>query len=125
MTGHSYIRYRFTKSKQRAYVAAMTTQLRTLIPAEELYRSDSASYTNDVAKLQMVRESPQVHLTITQADAQTWSATAWHDAGSQVCSASGGVGSPTGAIGQIDCPGPAPNAPLVRRRAHSGRRDRM
>ena len=95
---------RFTKSKQRAYVAAMTTQLRTLIPAEELYRSDSASYTNDVAKLQMVRESPQVHLTITQADAQTWSATAWHDAGSQVCSASGGVGSPTGAIGQIDCP---------------------
>ena len=95
---------RFTKSKQRAYVAAMTTQLRTLIPAQELYRSDSATYTTDVAKLQMVRESPQVHLTITRADAQTWSATAWHDAGSQVCSASGGIGSASGAIGQIDCP---------------------
>ena len=95
---------RFTKSKQRAYVAAMTTQLRTLIPAQELYRSDSATYTTDVAKLQMVRESPQVHLTITQADAQTWSATAWHDGTSVVCRASGGIGSPSGALGQIDCP---------------------
>ena len=95
---------RFTKSKQRAYVAAMQSQLRTLIPAEELYRSDSARYTADVSRLQMVRESPQVHLTITQADAQTWSATAWHDGTSMVCSASGGVGSPSGALGQIDCP---------------------
>ena len=95
---------RFTKSKQRAYVAAMTTQLRTLIPAEELYRSDSARYTSAVGDLQMVRESPQVHLTITQADAQTWSATATHEASSIVCTASGGIGSPTGALGQIDCP---------------------
>ena len=95
---------RFTKSKERAYVAAMTTQLRTLIPAEELYRSDSARYTTEVARLQMVRESPQVHLTITQADQQTWSAIATHDATNLVCSASGGIGSSSGALGQLDCP---------------------
>ena len=95
---------RFSKSKQRAHVAAMQSQLRTLIPAEELYRSDSARYTTEVARLQMVRESPQVHLSITTADAQTWSATAWHDGGVIVCSATGGIGSPSGALGQIDCP---------------------
>lgn len=95
---------RFSKSKQRAYVAAMQSQLRTLIPAEELYRSDSARYTTNVGNLQMVRESPQVHLTITQADAQTWSATAWHDGTSLVCSASGGIGSASGALGVITCP---------------------
>src|SRR5689334_8956639 len=77
---------RFSKSKERAYIAAMTSQLRTLIPAEELYRSDSATYTTEVARLQMVRESPQVHLAITQADAQTWRATATHESSATVCS---------------------------------------
>ena len=99
---------RFSKSKERAYVAAMTTQLRTLIPAEELYRSDSARYTTEVAQLQMVRESPQVHLDITQADAQTWSATARHDATSLTCTATGGIGSAGGALGQLACPANGP-----------------
>lgn len=82
----------------------MQSQLRTLIPAEELYRSDSARYTTDIGQLHMVRESPQVHPTITQADAQTWSATAWHDGTSMVCTATGGIWSPSGALGEIARP---------------------
>lgn len=95
---------RLWSSRGNAERAAAQTALRTLIPAQELFRSDSSRYTTDLAQLTMVRNTPHVTITIDRADATAWHATATYENTGVTCSVDGGVGSSGGTAGTITCP---------------------
>ncbi|MFQ5702842.1 MAG: type IV pilin protein [Gemmatimonadales bacterium] len=66
--------------KDRVYVAAMKSDLRTFAMHEESYYYDRATYTDEVAKLAAAgyRTSPEVSVTVNEATILGWSATATH-----------------------------------------------
>ena len=64
-------------TKQKAYVAAMKADLRNIATAEEAFRSDSARYTSDVARLDF-RPMPGISTPTIRADTDRWSATLTH-----------------------------------------------
>jgi type IV pilus assembly protein PilA len=75
---------KFANTKDKAYVAAMKSDLRNLLTAQENYFSDNITYTTATANLN-IQISPGVTLTITAASAQGWTATASHSATSKTC----------------------------------------
>lgn len=93
---------RFSRTKEKGHLAAMQSDLRTLVAAQEMFRSDSARYTSDPGQLPLLRTSPQVQVTITQADAGSWRATATHPATTVVCTAVGGAAA--GGTAEVHCP---------------------
>lgn len=94
---------RYWRTRDRAYVASMQSELRTLLSAEENFRSDSSRYTADQDQLVMLRHSTGVTLDIDRADDRTWHAVAHHQATAKTCEASGGVGTPGALMGEISC----------------------
>ncbi len=68
---------RIRDMKRRAFVTTLVTDLRNLAATQELYWADTHSYTSDVAALRFTH-SDLVTLTIVQATADGWSATATH-----------------------------------------------
>jgi prepilin-type N-terminal cleavage/methylation domain-containing protein len=67
---------KFNGSRRKAYIAAMQSDLRNLVPAEEIFYSDSAHYTAQIANLK-VRPSPGVSVEILTGPGN-WSASATH-----------------------------------------------
>ncbi len=65
---------RFTDSKKRAYLAAMKSDLRNMVPSVESRFADDATYLNYVAP----KGSSGITLTYTGA-ANSWKATASHN----------------------------------------------
>jgi type IV pilus assembly protein PilA len=78
---------KFAKAKEGAYVAAMKSDLRHLLIAEESYFAQSLTYSTDKAALNF-DESTGVHVTITYNPGQGWSADATHDATGRTCTVS-------------------------------------
>ena len=68
---------KFANTKQKAYVAAMKTDLRNLATAEEAFRMDSGRYTSNVASLNF-RPMPGVSAPSITADKDRWIATLTH-----------------------------------------------
>lgn len=80
---------KFSGTKQKAYVAAMKSDLRNLISAEEAFFADSVTYvTYDTTKLKF-RPSSGVSSPIIVPGPGYWSATVTH---TQILSFSCGVG---------------------------------
>ena len=80
---------KFAGTKQKAYVAAMKSDLRNLISAEEAFFADSVKYTTyDTTKIKF-RPSSGVSTPTIVPGAGYWSATVTH---SQILSFSCGVG---------------------------------
>ena len=80
---------KFAGTKQKAYIAAMKSDLRNLISAEEAYFADSVAYaTFDTTKLKF-RPSSGVSTPTIVPGPGYWSATVTH---SQILSFSCGVG---------------------------------
>src|SRR3982751_3523570 len=75
---------KFANTKEKAYVAAMKSDLRNLLTAQENYFSDNITYTTSTSLLN-IQVSPGVTLSITAASAQGWTATASHSATSKTC----------------------------------------
>ncbi len=98
--------FRSWRSREKAFVATMQADLRTLVMAQEQLRSDSAEYTRDLAALRGVRPSASVTLEIDAADASTWHAIARHPGTSIVCEITAGQGSPGANQGQPVCAAP-------------------
>jgi len=74
---------RFANTRARAHVRAMMSDLKTLTTQQELYYtlpSNNYSYAPDVASLQDLEPSPGVVISVFQASAQGWAATASHAA---------------------------------------------
>jgi len=68
---------KFANTKEKAYVAAMRTDLRNLATAQESYFYSNSVYTTDPMALNFL-PSPSVSITIPEATAQGWSAVATH-----------------------------------------------
>lgn len=68
---------RFSRTRERTFVATLQSDLRNLAVAEEAYYYQHGLYTADMSLL-FVAPSAGVTMTITAANNQGWSATAAH-----------------------------------------------
>ena len=81
---------KFANTKSKAYIAAMKSDLRNLVTAEESYFSDSAKYsTNDTTKGMKFKPSTGVSMPTITTFAGAWLATNTH---SQLTGFSCGIG---------------------------------
>ncbi len=69
---------KFSATREKAYFAAMKSDLKNLASQQEIYYADSYSYTNSTTDLSFV-QSQGVLVAIT-ATTSGWSATAYHTA---------------------------------------------
>ena len=75
---------KFANTKEKAYVAAMKSDLRNLVTAEESYFADQVSYTTSTTAINFT-PSTGVTMTITAATGTGWSATTSHNATTKTC----------------------------------------
>ena len=69
---------KFSATREKAYFAAMKSDLKNLASQQEVYYADEYSYTNSTTNLGFV-ESDAVNILIAASNTG-WSATATHDA---------------------------------------------
>jgi len=69
---------KFSATREKAYFAAMKSDLKNLASQQEIYYSDNYTYSNSSTNLGFV-QSEAVNVSIT-AGSTGWSATATHDA---------------------------------------------
>jgi len=70
---------KFSATREKAYFAAMKSDLKNLASQEEIYYADGYQYTTSATDLDFV-SSEGVSVTITQDASQNWKATATHQA---------------------------------------------
>jgi len=75
---------KFANTKEKAYIAAMKSDLRNLVTAEEGYHADWVTYTTSTANL-LWDQSAGVTVTIGGATGAGWSATASHNGSTKTC----------------------------------------
>ena len=75
---------KFANTKEKAYVAAMKSDLRNLVTAQESYFADQVSYTTSTTAINF-NSSTGVTVSITAATGTGWSATASHNATTKTC----------------------------------------
>ena len=68
---------KFANTKDKAYIAAMKTDLRNLATAQEGYFADNQAYATTAAATGF-KESANVPATVSNADATGWQASATH-----------------------------------------------
>ena len=66
---------KFSNTKEKAYVAAMKSDLRNLATAEEAFFYDSSKYTLNLSLMNNFTPSTGVVLTMNQATGSGWAAT--------------------------------------------------
>src|SRR5947208_1192915 len=66
---------KFANTKSKAYIAAMKSDLRNLVTAEESYFSDSAKYATDTLKGMKCKLSTGVSMPTITVNGGSWSAT--------------------------------------------------
>lgn len=98
----------FDHARERTYLAVMKTDLRNFLSAEESYFYDFATYSADPATVYArgFETSKDVSLTVNEATATGWSATATHIGTPSVCNIFMGSAAPLGAAtheGVVDC----------------------
>jgi len=70
---------KFSATREKAYFAAMKSDLKNLASQEEIYYSDNYAYSGSATALGFV-ESNGVNVTILTPGTTGWAATATHDA---------------------------------------------
>jgi prepilin-type N-terminal cleavage/methylation domain-containing protein len=83
---------KFANTKEKAYVAAMKSDLRNLHTAQETYFSDYVTYTTNLGVNYVA--STGVTVAITGASGSGWAATASHNATAKTCGIFYGTGTP-------------------------------
>ena len=76
---------KFANTKEKAYVAAMKSDLRNLVTAQEAYFSDNTTYASSTGTLVNYNSSTGVTVTITSAAGTGWAATASHNGTPKTC----------------------------------------
>jgi prepilin-type N-terminal cleavage/methylation domain-containing protein len=97
---------KFVNTKQKSYVAQMKSDLRNLATAEEAFFYDSTYYTTNLSSLGRFSPSSGVTVTVDEATAGGWSATAKHAHVSRECYLISGNAAPVGNAtvdGKITC----------------------
>jgi type IV pilus assembly protein PilA len=98
---------RWQASREKAFVAAMKSDLRNLASAEESYFYDNATYTTSVSALTAFSMTRGVTVTVIQSTMGGWSASAAHANSPRQCFLYIGNVTPVGgatAEGQVTCP---------------------
>ncbi len=94
---------KFSNTKEKAYVAAMKSDLRNLVTAEESYFADNLTY-GSIANLGTAYTSSQGVTVATSAVTATgWSASATHTGTAQACTLALGAAAGTGSAGIPTC----------------------
>jgi prepilin-type N-terminal cleavage/methylation domain-containing protein len=97
---------KFGATKDKAYIAAMKSDLRNLVTAEESYFADNTTYSTSLATT-VFSPSAGVTVTIGAASGTGWNATANHQAlATTVCAIFGGSGpavAPAVNQGEVKC----------------------
>ena len=88
---------RYWRTRERAHVATMQSDLRTLVTAEESFKGDSLRYTTDLSQLPMLRTSVGVTIVVDNVTSRDWHARATHTSTSVACEVTGPEGSSPGA----------------------------
>jgi prepilin-type N-terminal cleavage/methylation domain-containing protein len=90
---------KFSATREKAYFAAMKSDLKNLASQEEIYYADEYAYTDNTTDLAFTN-SEAVNVTITPGTSG-WAATATHDAlgGSEGCAIYYGQGSSAPTVG--------------------------
>ena len=97
---------KFSNTKEKAYVAAMKTDLRNLATAEEAFFYDSAKYSLSFAQMNGFVPTGGVTITVNEATAKGWSATAISVNTARQCYVFSGTAVPIGSAtleGNISC----------------------
>ena len=97
---------KFVNTKQKSYVAQMKSDLRNLATAQEAFFYDSTYYTTSLMVLGPFSPSAGVSLTVNEATAGGWSATAKHSQVARECYLFSGGAAPIGNAtvdGKITC----------------------
>jgi prepilin-type N-terminal cleavage/methylation domain-containing protein len=71
---------KFGQLRERAYVAAVTSDLKAMSAQQEIYQSEILSYANDVSLLTDLTLSSGVTITVNEATGVGWAATGVHSA---------------------------------------------
>ena len=97
---------KFGATKNKAYIAAMKSDLRNLVTAEELYFADNVTYTTTLDAT-AYRATSGVTVTIGAASVTGWNATASHQAlPGTACAIFAGAGPPVAPAvneGEVKC----------------------
>jgi prepilin-type N-terminal cleavage/methylation domain-containing protein len=80
---------KFANTKSKAYIAAMKSDLRNLVTAEESFFADSAKYATDTTTGMKFKPSTGVAMPTISTYSGAWLATNTH---SQIANFSGGIG---------------------------------
>src|SRR5262245_33337675 len=85
---------KFANTKEKAYIAAMKSDLRNILTAQETYFADNVTYTTSTTNLRL-QISAGVTVSINNASAQGRDATASHNGTSRTCGIYYGTGTPS------------------------------
>jgi prepilin-type N-terminal cleavage/methylation domain-containing protein len=97
---------KFSNTKEKAYVAAMKSDLHNLATAEEAFFYDSSKYTASIASMNNYSPSVGVTITVNEATGKGWSATASSTTTARQCYLFSGVAAAVGNAtmeGNISC----------------------
>jgi prepilin-type N-terminal cleavage/methylation domain-containing protein len=75
---------KFANTKEKAYIAAMKSDLRNLVTAQESYFADQVSYTSGLAAMNY-NSSTGVTVTVGTVSGTGWAATASHNGTTKTC----------------------------------------
>ena len=101
-----YLRISFGQKLERAYEAAMRSDLRNLATAQQMYFAEHASYSPSLEAL-AYSPSPGVRLEIIAASGSGWRAVARHETGTAECRIGVGTGVPPGDVErEVQCSAP-------------------
>lgn len=83
---------KFANSKEKSYLAAMKSDLRNLMTAQEGYYLDNSVYSNTLAAL--IVETPAITITLQDVSGTGWGATAVHTGTTATCAVYYGLAQP-------------------------------
>ncbi len=92
---------KFANTKEKAYVAAMKSDLRNILTAQETYFAENVTYTTSTTNLQL-QISTGVTVSINSATATGWDATASHTATGKTCGIYYGTGTPVAGANEAE-----------------------
>jgi type IV pilus assembly protein PilA len=97
---------RFANSREKAFVAAMKSDLRNLATAQESYYYDYSAYAPTVSQLPAFNPTAGVSVTVNEASIGGWSGSATNINSTRQCFLFVGNAAPVGAAtqeGQVAC----------------------
>ena len=92
---------KFANTKEKAYIAAMKSDLRNMVTAQESYFADNVTYTTSLGTT--YNASAGVAVTIGSVTGTGWAATATHNGTAKTCTIMVGAAAGGGTEGEPKC----------------------